>query len=88
MNEQTDKPLIRWMKAHRKATRFIMIAACIIIFPLGGYFMIRDLTHAVAGHNRAQLFKFASLFAIATFGAIRSRAKFVKIVEERDRKVS
>ena len=85
MSEKIETPLIKWMTEHRQATRIIMIVVCFIILPLGGYLMIRDLTHAIVTHNKAGLLKFLFLFVAVTFGAIRSRPRYAKIIAERDR---
>ena len=84
MSKDANPALVRFAKKH---PRFFLGALWIAVL-LGGYFMVRDLTHAIVVHNGAQIFKFASLFAVATFGAVRSRARFAKIAEERDRKVA
>ena len=83
MSKDANPALVRFAKKH---PRFFLGAFCIVVL-LGGYLMVRDLTRAIVDHSGAQLFKFAALFAVATFGAIKTRARYAKIVEERDRKI-
>jgi predicted tellurium resistance membrane protein TerC len=83
MSTDAEPALVRFAK--RNPRFFLVMLAMVVV--VGGFFMVRDLTHAIVTYDKANLLKFAFLFAVTIFGALHSRQRYVRNAKERDRKL-